>query len=86
MQQVIMDCSGIADGLQLHEAFAQALGFPGWYGKNLDALYDCLTAICQDTAICLRDFENLGAWKNGFRCVLEDACEANPLLHITWEN
>lgn len=25
------------------DAIGAALGFPGWYGRNLDALYDCLT-------------------------------------------
>ncbi|MGH3696534.1 MAG: barstar family protein [Pseudonocardiaceae bacterium] len=25
------------------EAIGTALGFPAWYGRNLDALHDCLT-------------------------------------------
>ena len=25
------------------QAIGRALGFPAWYGANLDALYDCLT-------------------------------------------
>ncbi|MDD6345358.1 MAG: barstar family protein [Oscillospiraceae bacterium] len=28
---------------ELHEELAQKLGFPEYYGKNLDALYDCLS-------------------------------------------
>ena len=27
----------------IHEQLAQALQFPDFYGRNLDALYDCLT-------------------------------------------
>ena len=27
-----------------HAYLAQVLRFPGWYGRNLDALYDLLTA------------------------------------------
>ncbi|WP_323791836.1 barstar family protein [Nocardioides sp.] len=27
----------------LHEALAEALGFPDYYGRNLDALADCLS-------------------------------------------
>ena len=28
-----------------HDYLAEALNFPDYYGKNLDALYDCLTEI-----------------------------------------
>lgn len=28
---------------EAHGYLAKALGFPEYYGKNLDALYDCLT-------------------------------------------
>lgn len=37
------------DGLELrsvetvHDRFAQALALPEYYGRNLDALFDCLT-------------------------------------------
>ena len=86
MQEVIVDCSWIADSAQLHTAFAQSLGFGDWYGSNLDALYDCLTAICQETRICLQNWESLGPWKKGFACVLEDACEANSRLQVIWQN
>ena len=28
-----------------HEALARGLAFPAYYGRNLDALYDCLTEL-----------------------------------------
>jgi RNAse (barnase) inhibitor barstar len=30
---------------RLHDEFASKLGFPKWYGRNLDALLDCLSSI-----------------------------------------
>ena len=39
---VTIDCSRIRNREMLHQAFAEALDFPDWYGCNLDALYDCL--------------------------------------------
>ena len=42
----------LLDGRALtHETIAAALAFPPYYGKNLDALHDCLTEIGQDTVI-----------------------------------
>ena len=40
---VILDGMSIHNREELHELLAQALGFPAWYGGNMDALYDCLT-------------------------------------------
>ena len=28
---------------EVHDLFARALDLPEWYGRNLDALFDCLT-------------------------------------------
>ena len=42
---VTIDCSRIQSEEDLHRIFAEALSFPAWYGKNLDALHDCLTVL-----------------------------------------
>ena len=44
-----IDCAGIVDRKELHRLLAETLSFPHWYGHNLDALYDCLTAISTPT-------------------------------------
>ena len=43
-----------------HDYLKEALNFPEYYGKNLDALYDCLTEIGVETKIKLTnaDFIN----------------------------
>ena len=43
MKYVFLDGEKILSHADLHRAFAQALEFPEYYGKNLDALRDCLT-------------------------------------------
>lgn len=38
-----MDGAALGDKISALDAIAEALSFPGWFGRNLDALYDCLT-------------------------------------------
>ncbi len=73
-----IDCTALSDAPALHKLLAEALAFPDWYRPNLDALYDCLTDL-EETHLTLVNFP---AWAAGFRAVLEDAMQANPLLHI----
>ncbi len=35
--------AGITDWGTFHDTFAQALGFPDFYGRNMNACIDCLT-------------------------------------------
>ena len=61
----------------IHNRFAEALDFPWWYGKNLDALYALLTALSADVTIPLLNPELQPALVR----VLTDAAEENP--HLT---
>jgi hypothetical protein len=40
--------SQIHDWDTFHDTFAQALGFPDFYGRNMDAWIDCLTYADED--------------------------------------
>jgi len=37
-----LDCTQMCTRQQAHEYMRTALGLPAYYGKNLDALFDCL--------------------------------------------
>lgn len=39
----VLDSSSHADKASTLDAIAAELSFPDWFGRNLDALYDCLT-------------------------------------------
>ena len=54
MKTVRLDCRNMITKREAHEYIAKTLGFPDYYGKNLDALYDCLTEFCRDTLIVIR--------------------------------
>lgn len=43
--QVAIDCNRIVDDASFHDTFAHALGFPDFYGRNMNAWVDCMTSI-----------------------------------------
>jgi RNAse (barnase) inhibitor barstar len=47
-----IDVSGIYDDETLHEYLSKTLGFPGYYGFNWHAFWDC---ICDEDQSCMPD-------------------------------
>lgn len=83
MKEITVNCAEIGSMQQLHETLARELSFPEWYGKNLDALHDCLTAICEDTKITFLHFPALPFPSVGLLRVLRDSENENPHLEIS---
>lgn len=42
-KNVSIDASRITDWDSFHEIFAEKFGFPGFYGRNMNAWNDCMT-------------------------------------------
>ena len=84
MIKIELDLHGIGNPKDVHRYLAAAMDFPEYYGNNLDALYDCLTEICDDTCVGI---QGMGAIKDErfaimLRKVFEDAEDANPHLCV----
>ena len=68
----------------VHRILAEALSFPSYYGRNLDALHDCLTDITDpvtillDPALC----GILGDYYPRLNRVLQDCVLENPALSL----
>lgn len=77
-----IDCAAIDTRPQFHRALARELGFPAWYGHNLDALHDQLTAITGSTRLILTNWDHAAPFGRGFRQVMEDAAEENPNFQV----
>lgn len=56
---VTIECREIRTKEDFHRVFSQRLHLPGFYGENIDALYDCLTSLPQKTTITLLHAESL---------------------------
>ena len=61
MRYVILDGRTIKDMDAVHGAFAEALGFPDYYGRNLDALHDCLTETSGPVTVVILEADALKA-------------------------
>lgn len=86
----LIDGAAIETREQLHDALARQLSFPAYYGRNLDALFDCLTDLAEDTELRLVHtdalFAHLGVYADVLQTLLQDACEENPHLYLITED
>ena len=66
------------------EYLNEKLELPEWWGRNLDALYDCLTEPGEPRLLALADRAVMEETPFGRRLlrVLEDAAEDNPSLQL----
>lgn len=83
---VIVDGALILNREMLHDTLSTALRLPAWYGRNLDALYDCLTDVQEETVVILRDRaaleEHLGGYGRRFLKLLEEVSWENPHIRL----
>jgi len=70
-EDLLLDVSGIMDEETFHEVVSKKLNFPGYYGYNLDAFWDCITDPDQSSMPQKLIVEGLAAL-NGFLPDLHD--------------
>ena len=87
MQKVILDGRNMTDKAATQEYLKEQFRFPEYYGRNLDALYDCLTEIEVETEIQIEHkkqiAEYLGDYVEALVDTIRDAVQENPNLQLT---
>ena len=85
MKHYTVDLGNIYTKEALHYHLAKDLGLPSYYGKNLDALMDCLTDMREDTEIEILNLSelvgNLGEYARKTLTVLH--CASFENRHLT---
>ena len=84
--KITIDGNEITTRDELHSFLAEKLSFPDTYGRNLDALFDCLTDIHTETEIEILNrkqlTENLGNYAKALEKVLSQASLDNEYITI----
>lgn len=70
---VEIDLTGVTTPKELHEKVRQVLQLPGWYGNNLDALFDVLSAQPK-LSVCFVCAAQLRAAAPRYAAALERMC------------
>ena len=84
MRIIVLDGAEMLTREAAHNYLARRLALPDHYGRNLDALYDCLTEIGEETLAVLYRREvmaaALGDCGEALLQTLRDAAGENPRL------
>ena len=89
MKTLFIDGEKIKDIGQLYDLFSKELDFPKYFGRNLDARYDCLHDIYNECGLIIANRAQLETAlerrAKGFFGVLSTITEEKPNIHILIE-
>ncbi len=89
MAEIVLDGLEIEGIDGVHALFVRALELPDWYGRNLDALFDCLTDLQRDVTVRLLHREaleaRLGRRGRALSALLRRAAVENPRVTLLVE-
>ncbi len=81
---IVLDLTGCRYGGEVHERIKEAFGFPDYYGKNWDAMWDCIDFLFDQQEIVIRGFQTMPKDVREY-CrpmleIFEDLHEKNPKI------
>ncbi|MCI9331737.1 MAG: barstar family protein [Oscillibacter sp.] len=86
MAEVVLDGLELETPEDIHDLFAGTLALPEYYGRNLDALFDCLTDCQNVLVIRLRHQgaleDRLGPRGRALIRLLRQVAAENPLVTL----
>lgn len=86
MRTIVLDGAYMTDKDAAYAYLAKRLGFPSYFGKNLDALYDMMTEPCPQTQLVIYHKEtmlkNLGYYGQRILDTMRDALRVNANLML----
>ena len=88
MKTIILDGNEIISMSDIHNIFSEELNFPEYYGRNLDALYDCLSDVSEEVEIIIENKaeleEDLGVSFEKLCCLLDDISDEYENIKVSF--
>ena len=81
-KKFVVDLEGKSRSCALQRRFAAALPLPPDYGRNLDALNDCLSEVAEPVTVRIRRRWHQPEWFRAIAKVLRYAEKGNPYLTV----
>ena len=86
---IVLDLTRCRYGGEVHERIKEAFGFPDYYGKNWDAMWDCIDFLFDQREIVIRGFQTMPKDVREY-CrpmleIFEDLHEKNPKITYRME-
>ena len=83
--EIILDTLCLTEPDAAHAYLKEKLAFPEYYGNNLDALFECLTDICEETVLHMQGQTPESSYFRKLLGVMRGAEAENPRLTILTE-
>ncbi len=86
MREIIFKIHEFSGRDEIHDFFQEAFSLPDWYGRNLDALFDVLTEVREETKVVVDlgglERQDLGGYARQLLRVLWDAAKENERILV----
>ncbi|MDO4733306.1 MAG: barstar family protein [Bacillota bacterium] len=88
IREIELDCSMMRDRDSAHAYLKEKMGFPAYYGKNLDALFDCLYGYppCRVRVLNKESLSDLGSYGTALLKVFMEIAEKDEKFEFYMES